>query len=615
MKRHLLLPTIALLCSSAAFGQAKPVVKSTAKPASTTPAATTATTTTTPTKTVIPATTAVPDAAPAVKTMEEYVKTAAYTKRKAKYDKSTPAPVVKKYDFPDKTSLKIQLDKTLPSGVLPGPPTSKTDGKTKKEPSGAYECTVTPVVLTANSNTFLNNDYSGSMANLYPGACYTYANLTDGQFGPTLGARYTQALSCNEPNMKGKSYVYVSNPDQTMLTNGVNTLFSRLPNTTGNESFFYQVSLTENSAAYSLSIGAAASGYGVSISNNYSDASQSKHVHMTIDATKTMFSITSTPPDSGFFKDPSIEATPYLSFISEVQYGVRVLANCDMTFNSEQEADQFKASYSGFGFSASLGIDYGSVTSSVQTTINSYIIGGPGGVSVAYSLKELQAQIQKIFANCTYTQARPIKYKAATMSGDVLNTASITDDFAVRTCVPADGGSPTISSVVVTVNQGSDGKEPSTGFWMAINTGMTKTMPVNPEECMFIANNENMTEPYNSNSTHQIIFRPGKLYKDKLDLATLQKAGGQLYISPTNYKAGATSGIDYDLWDITGISITINLNASPANPNPQAMGGQAGKSPLFWNLGPQNQLVLDSRQTNTSNTLLFDANLTSQGMK
>jgi hypothetical protein len=609
--------TLGLLHCAGAMAQAKPVVKSTAKPATTTPAAsTTASTTTTPPKTVVPATATLLDVAPTVRKMEDYVKTPAYTKRKAKYDNATSKPVVLNYPFKDdKSSLTITLDKKLPGGTLVGPPTSNKSGKEKKETSGAYDCTVTPINLTANSNTFLNNDYSGSMANIVPGLCYTYANLTDGAWGQQSGDRYTIQLSCDQPNMSGKTYQTVSNPNQATLQNGVNELFKRVPNTTGNESFFYQVSLEESSAAYSLNIGAAASGYGVSLSNTYSTANQSNHVHMTIDATKTMFSITTTPPDSGFYKNNSIEGTPYLSFISEVQYGVRVLANADLTFSSEQEADQFKASYSGFGFSASLGINYGSSSSNVQTTINSYIIGGPGGTSVAYSLKDLKAQIEKVFANCTYKQARPIKYKASTMSGDVLNTTSITDNFSVRTCVPADGGSPTIASLIVTVNQGSDGKEPNTGFWMAINTGMTKSLPGNPEECMFIATDQTMNEGYAPNSTHTITFRPGKLYKGKLDLATLQKSGGQLFMSAIWYKAGATGGVNYDVWDVTGLSITVNLNPSPANPNPQSIGGQAGNGKLFWNLGQQNQLVLDSRQPNASNTLYFDANLMPQGTK
>ena len=471
---------------------------------------------------------------------------------------------------------------------------------------------MTPVVLTANSNTFLNNDYSGSMANIVPGLCYTYAHLTDGSWGQQPGSRYMIQLSSDQPNMSGKSYQNVSNPDQGLLQNGVNELFKRVPNTTGNESFFYQVSLAETSAAYSLSIGAAASGYGVSLGNTYSTSNKSNHVHMTIDATKTMFSITTTPPDSGFYKNSSIEATPYLSFISEVQYGVRVLANADLTFSSEQEADQFKASYSGFGFSASLDINYGSVSSNVQTTINSYIVGGPGGTSVAYSLKDLKAQIEKIFATCTYRQARPIKYKASTMSGDVLNTTSITDNFAVRTCMPADGGSPTIASVTATVVQGSDGKEPHTGFIMEIVPGMTTGTPGDPEECMFVSLNQDMNEAYAPNSTHTITFRPGKKYKGKLDVATLQKAGGHMYIWPIGYTPGSTPGISYDIWNITQLGIVINLNPSPANPNPTSIGGTKGQ--LVWTLGQQNQLVLSSQQAN-SYDLYFDANFIANGYK
>jgi hypothetical protein len=212
--RKTLFSALTLLWCAGVYGQAKPVVKSTAKPvtpavattsATTTPAATTPATTT-PAKTVIPATTlASADIAPLVKNMDDYIKTPAYAKRKAKYDKSTPAPVVKKYTFPDNSKLSITLDKNLPSGQLPGPPVAKNAGSTKKESSGGYDCTVTPVVLTANSNSFLNNDYSGSMANIVPGLCYTYANLTDGSWNKTEGNRYMTALSCDEPNMNGKS--------------------------------------------------------------------------------------------------------------------------------------------------------------------------------------------------------------------------------------------------------------------------------------------------------------------------------------------------------------------------------------------------------------------------
>jgi hypothetical protein len=61
------------------------------------------------------------------------------------------------------------------------------------------------------------------------------------------------------------------------------------------------------------------------------------------------------------------------------------------------------------------------------------------------------------------------------------------------------------------------------------------------------------------------------------------------------------------------LAIVINLNPSPANPNPTSIGGPGGGK-LLWNLGQQNQLVLNSGQEN-SYTLYFDANFIAKGVK
>src|ERR1700727_2155450 len=121
------------------------------------------------------------------------------------------------------------------------------------------------------------------MANFFPGACYTFSNLADGHWQQQFGTRYPMQLSTDNVDINGNSYVNVKSPDQATLQNGEAELFQRMPNKTGNESFSYQVSLADNSAAYSLEIGAGASGYGVSLSNVYSTANQSNHVHLTVD--------------------------------------------------------------------------------------------------------------------------------------------------------------------------------------------------------------------------------------------------------------------------------------------------------------------------------------------
>lgn len=608
LKPALALTVLTLLCAGRSEAQSKTTGKS--GPAATTAATTTSTsktTSTTPATTSTTKTTAL-EAPLKFHNMAEWRNTPAYTKRKSTYDKSTPAPQQRKFTFQDHTNLTISLDKKNPN-VNMGGITEKKVGNPKKESSGGYDCTTTTINLTANSTSFLNNDYSGSTANIFPGACYTYANLTNGSWQQQFGDRNTVQISTDNPQINGQSYVNVKSPDQATLQNAVNELFQRMPNVTGNESFSYQVSLADNSAAYNLAIGASASGYGVDLSNVYSNGNQSNHVHLTVDATKTLFSMTTTPPDSGFFKDPKVEGTPYLSFISEVDYGVRVLANADIQFSSQQEADQFKASYSGFGVSAALNINYGSVTKNAQTTINCYVIGGPGGTTVAYSLKDLETQIQKIFANCTYKQARPIKYVASSMGGDDLNTYSATDNFEVRSCVPANGGSPEIDDIVLTVTQGSDGKEPHTGFRIDVDPGMTSGGSASPMFTVYTCGTENNT--FAGNSTTTIILKRNPSYRGAFDLATLQKSGGHIHIWPICYPSNSTGGIAYDLWNITDINMGINLKATPDNPNPQPIGGTANNQ-LNWSLQAANMITLDSRAQNQFD-FYFNANLNAQG--
>jgi len=137
--------------------------------------------------------------------MDEYRKTPQYAARKAKLSKATPAPQSKKVTFQDGTKLTVTLDKEGNSSNMEGP-VKKTIGDSKKESSGGYDCTTTTVNLTATSSSFLNNDYSGTTANIYPGACYTYANLTNGSWKEQTGARNTLQVTTDNPNIRGNSY-------------------------------------------------------------------------------------------------------------------------------------------------------------------------------------------------------------------------------------------------------------------------------------------------------------------------------------------------------------------------------------------------------------------------
>jgi len=549
--------------------------------------------------------------------MDEFKNSPQYIKRKKDLDKYSVGPKTKQVKFADKSVINITLAKRTPvNGV--GGVVKKKVGPPKKESSGGYDCTVQNVHLSSASDNFLNNDYSGSTANIYPGACYTYENLTNGSWKEQTGARNPVMITTDNPNTK-VSYVIVKDPNVGTLYAAIAKLFAGFRGKTSNESLSYNVTEVENSATYNLQIGAAASGYGVDLSNVYTNGNQSNHVHVTIDATKTLFSLMTAPPDSGFFTDPKVERTPYLSVIGEVSYGVRVLANADLTFASQVDADEFKGSYSGFGVSASLKINYSNSTKNTSATINGYMIGGPGNQVVAYSLEELKNQIEKAFAGATYQNARPIKYKAYSMAGDVLNTYSATDDFAERSCIPSQGGSPEIASIAVTFTQGSDGKEAPSTYWVGLFNGVNQD--ADPNNAMFIYNAgwpNSGNEKYQDNGTVTVILKPnvwtfdekgkrkGKKvtegFKGKLDLATLQKAGGHLYISPLSYPN------NNDTWKLDGVSIAITLKPTPVDPNPQLKNANS----LSWNLQGPNEIQLDAH-TNTHAFFFFDGSFSPQG--
>ena len=82
---------------------------------------------------------------------------------------------------------------------------------------------------------------------------------------------------------------------------GVAKLFSGFPRSSATQSLSYEVTNTENAAAYDMAIGGSASGYGVDVSNKYDQSTTSKHVYLTIDAQKSLFNIDTFPPDNGFF--------------------------------------------------------------------------------------------------------------------------------------------------------------------------------------------------------------------------------------------------------------------------------------------------------------------------
>lgn len=352
--------------------------------------------------------------------------------------------------------------------------------KVKKDPAkkspdgkgGQWSCVTNHVQLTATSTTFLNNDYSSSAAHIYPGACYTYEGFYNG-YKEETGERNPLTIVTSSTNVKGKPYRTIDKPDMATLRAGLDEIFHETTGPAATESFTYQIYETANSADESLKISGGASGWGVSFKGSYGTGSQTKSRNITIDAIKTLFSVSTVPPDKGFFKNAKIESKPNLMVIGSVSYGVRVLANLTVNFDSEEEAASFSASYSGFGVSASVDLDQISKSKSVSNTINCYVVGGAGNSTLSFDKKDLKKELNEIMSKATYRNAMPVKYQFYDMACDVIGSKSATDEFAVQQCTPGKDD-PKLVNAYVTFNTGDEGLDANNPYNVFLYKGDTK---------------------------------------------------------------------------------------------------------------------------------------------
>ncbi len=339
--------------------------------------------------------------------------------------------------------------------------------QTGQDQDAGYNCITSNVSLTATSTDFMINDYSKQGAHIYPGAIYTYNNLYDGSFREETANRNPIIIGSSSTNMYSPTFEEVQTPNQANIHNALAKLFSRFHGDAANESIAYQVFESANSSDLNIKVGAGGSGYGFTFSNEFNTQDKEKHLYMTIDARKSLFTISVAAPDSGYFKTPVNGSSPMV-IMGSVTYGIRVLANMELTFISKSDADNFKAAYSGFGFNANLNLDILTKNMAASTLVNAYIIGGPSSkATVHYTKEELQKGIQSALSGATYQNAQPISYELYDMDGVVIGEQSATDQFTERNCVPAD--IPTnLQNPQVSILSGDDGKDKDTHYTLEL---------------------------------------------------------------------------------------------------------------------------------------------------
>jgi len=508
----------------------------------------------------------------------DFKSTPKYVSRKAKYDKNEDGSGLHKdITYPDNSKLKLSMVKNPSFGGQATNISShaKLKSKDNKKQNGSdWVCATNSVSLNATSTTFLNNDYSGTASHLYPGAIYTFDNFYNGSYKEQTGVRNPISLVIDNTDASGNSYITVSNPWMGTMNDGVRKLTRELPSrNAGAESFTYQVYETGNSAAQSLQVSGGASGYGITASASYGTSSSSNTINITIDATKIMYTINTYPPDSGYFKSESDEKVANQMVIGSVSYGIRVLANLTYTFSSSSEAADFKASYSGWGVSANVGLDQVSKSSNVSSTINCYVVGGPGNATMSFDKKDLEAQLKKIFAGATYQNAMPISYEFYDMAGDLVGSNSATDNFDVQACVPNTTGGHLISAYFTFTTAPGSGKRGNDNYNIFLYSndptshmngqnnqfnGSSGNVKVDPSIANYQTQGQNVDYIGGQSNTVQGTINPqfGAYYgpKDRPDLNMdwFVKNGGlvNLHIYPDGS----------DTWNIQSLVLTLNFD-------------------------------------------------------
>jgi len=396
--------------------------------------------------------------------LKTYKTTPTYAKRQKTYAKTWTNPsTTLKYDHGHYLNITMVKNPSDTEGTSHITKKAKTIKKTPDPAHSGWVCSTQNVNLDANSSTFMNNDYSNANSHIYPGAIFTFENFYHGQYKEQAGARNPMELDTDNPNIKGSSGVEVKDPSIVTTHDAIATLYRRMSGPAGNESTAFQAFQSYTSSDLNMQISGGASGFGISFSDAFSSDTSNSSLSMTIDARKSLYSISALPPDKGFFTDPKVESIPDLMVVSNVVYGVRVLANLTVNFKSTQEVNDFKASYSGFGINANGAFDYLSKNTTSSSQANVYVVGGSSKSSITLNPKTLLKDVNKILSTATYENARPISYQFMNMAGDLVGARSATDQFTTDTCAPATDN-PKITSVQVEFTAGRDGKDGDTNL-------------------------------------------------------------------------------------------------------------------------------------------------------
>ena len=433
---------------------------------------------------------------------------------------------------------------------------AKSSNNDNSDPS--WNCTVTNQSVNAQSTTFMNASKNEQGNHLYPGAIYTFDDYASGNFKAYENGLNPLEVYTN--TQVGVNSFTVQSPTAPSIRQAISNIIGQFNPSQGGATVLQQTLYTDNLTDLSIAISAGGAYDGYSGSDSYSHNQSEHHIYITLDAIKSLYTISVHRPANGYFANGQMPNTNSpIVMVQDVTYGARLLANIDITITSNTDMNKFQFAYNAIAANGFVNVDALAHDASIAYKINAYMVGVPTSTGIITTLQNFQQQLNNIFSQSNYRNAVPIQYSLTDLDGNYLGVESMTDQFTVRNCTPAQD-KYTLKSAFFSLRSGADGKNDDSQFILTM--GMDGGNSIKNGIGMF---SDNQTE-YKSGSSlpaQPIVININPNHPNDYTLDDFKNGG---YVD-FNLSCAANL-FKSDDWDIAGGQLTFNFVSQKGNPPP-----------------------------------------------
>lgn len=360
----------------------------------------------------------------------------------------------------------------LSGGVKPME-TKVTESQAKSVPSDGpgMVCNSIKKKLDVTSGTFMNSNAELNNAAFYPGAIYPADDFLKGNYSREVKQNRTPIVIRSADPRFGEPKP-IQQPDGNSITSAIRNFRNSVKEqgNTKNLETKFRMFYSSNESLTEFILSGGGSGYGVKIDASLSKKQASSKVILTVDATKSIFTIdAASQGNNTYFSElPAGIKANNLVIINSVSYGSRILANLTIDCNSSEDAAALASSYSGYGFSANLNIDLIKKHSNKSVTLNyKQVGGGSANNELTMDVDQLVNNINNVLNTTNYDNAVPISYSIRDLAGNNMGIASTVDDYYETICYT----NAKLDKVFFKIGSGKDGKNKDTYLTVELRDG------------------------------------------------------------------------------------------------------------------------------------------------